>query len=310
MKLHRIALALSAVVLITACESLPKGTGNNLAGLASGLNSVAEAASANNPALKNSGLMDVLQGASAALKDYSAEEQRKLGTEFSSVLLGARPLLRNDAVQRYVNQVGWWVAQQAEMPKDKDGKPIQFAWRFGVIDSDAVNAYATPGGFVFVTVGLLRKIDSEAELAGVLGHEIAHVVRGHYLAAIKKGGFTQVAGGIVQAKAGNTAISSAVVNAVRNIYAKGLDQSDEFDADREGLLYAARAGYAPAGLPDVLKIYAAGSQQDTNYQMLFATHPAPADRAAKLDPLLNTKFASATKVTNGVRYMAMRKQLR
>lgn len=310
MKLQRLAAALAALMLVTACETMPTGSAasGGLGGLSTALSALGGGGGGGGMA---DGLMNVVEGASAALKDYSADEQRKLGTEFSSVLLGARPLLRNEAVQRYVNQVGWWVAMQAERPKDKDGREINFAWRFGVIDSEAVNAYATPGGFVFVTVGLLRQLKSESELAGVLGHEVAHVMRGHYLAALKQGGFTQIAGGIVQAKAGNSAISSAVVNAVKNIYAKGLDKADEFDADRQGMLYAARAGYAPTGLPSVLRMYAAsGSTQDANYQMLFSTHPAPAERAAKLEPLLSAKFAQASTTTNQDRYEPVKRMLR
>ncbi len=304
----------SAAALLAGCETMPAAVGSlgGAGGITSALGGVMGGSGGNggNAGLAN-GIQDVIGGASAAFKDYSAEEQRTLGTEFSSVLLGARPLLRNDAVQRYVNQVGWWVALQAEPPKDKDGREIKFAWRFGVIDSDAVNAYATPGGYVFVTVGLLRKLNNEAELAGVLGHEIAHVVRGHYLAALKKGGFTQMAGGIIQARSNNAAVSAAVVNAVRNIYAKGLDQSDEFDADRQGLLYASRAGYRAAGLPTVLQMYAAtGSGSDANYQLLLSTHPAPAERASKLQPLLASKFASAADVVNEGRFVAVRKQLR
>ncbi|MFT4241038.1 MAG: M48 family metalloprotease [Acidovorax sp.] len=298
--------AVAAAALMAGCESMPKSGG--LGGLGSALSAVTGGGSGGGT--KFDGVLDVVQGASAAFKDYTAEEQRQLGVEFSSVLLGARPLLRNELVQRYVNQVGWWVAQQADLPTGKDGKPLQFAWRFGVIDSDAVNAYATPGGFVFVTVGLMRQLKSESELAGVLAHEVAHVVRGHYLAAIKKGGFAQMAGGVVQARAGNAAISSAMVNAVRNIYQKGLDQGDEFDADRMGMLYAARAGYAPAGLPNVLKMYAANSAQDANYNLLFSTHPAPADRIAKLTPLLGEKFAGAQGTGNEARYMEIRRQLR
>lgn len=304
------AVAMAAAALLSGCETMPSAVNSlgGAGGLTSAFNNVMGGGKGGSGL--NNGIQDVIGGASAAFKDYSAEEQRALGTEFSSVLLGARPLLRNDAVQRYVNQVGWWVALQAEMPKDKDGKDIQFAWRFGVIDSDAVNAYATPGGYVFVTVGLLRKLNNEAELAGVLGHEIAHVVRGHYLSALKKGGFTQIAGGIIQARANNATVSSAMVNAVRNIYAKGLDQSDEFDADRQGLLYAARAGYQAAGLPTVLQMYATtGTGADANYQMLLSTHPAPAERATKLQPLLAGKFASASNVTNEARYVAIRQQL-
>lgn len=262
-------------------------------------------------AAPNSPVRDILEGASASLKDYTAEEQRALGTEFSAVLLGARPLLRNDVVQRYVNQVGTWVAAQAEKPKDKDGREISFAWRFGVIDSEGVNAYATPGGFVYVTVGLLKRLNSEAELAGVLGHEVAHVVRGHYLAALRKGGFSQIAGGVVRARTGNNAISSAMVSAVRDIYSKGLDRTDEFDADRQGMLYAARAGYAPAGLPNVLRMFAAsGTPGDANFQVLFNTHPNPNDRMAQVQPLVGTKFARAAQVTNEARYQAVKKLLR
>jgi len=255
------------------------------------------------------GIQNVIGGASAAFKDYSPAEQRALGKEFSSVLLGARPLLRNEIVQRYVNQVGWWVAMQAEVPKDKNGQAVHFAWRFGVIDSDAVNAYATPGGYVFVTVGLMRKLNNEAELAGVLAHEIAHVVRGHYLAALKKGGFAQMAGGIIQTQMSNGAMSEAMVNAVRNIYAKGLDQSDEFDADRQGMLYAARAGYQADGLPQVLRMYAANSTADVNFQLFFNTHPAPAERVGRLEPLVGSKFANAASVNNEARYQAMRRKL-
>ena len=101
-----------------------------------------------------------------------------------------------------------------------------------------------------------------------------------------------------------------MVNAVRNLYAKGLDQSDEFDADRQGLLYAARAGYQANGLPKVLRMYAAsGSGSDAAYQMLFSTHPAPAERASRLEPLLGSKFAAASNVTNEARYLAMRRKL-
>lgn len=303
--LRRLGWLATAAVLLTGCESMPtQGGAGGLGQLMSAVGSMGGSGGSNSSAVQ-----DVLQGASAVFKDYSAHEQRQLGEQFSAVLLGARPLLRNFEAQRYVNQIGWWVAQHADQPLDAQGKPLVADWRFGIIDSDAVNAYATPGGFVYVTVGLLRKLNSESELAGVLAHEVAHVVRGHYLAAVKKGGLTQVAGGLIQARAKNQMLSTAMVNAVRNIYSKGLDQSDEFDADRQGLLYAARAGYAPTGLPSVLRMYANQSRQDENFAMFFNTHPSPQDRVARLQPLLNGKFASAGNVTNDARYLAVRKKL-
>ncbi|MDB5849419.1 MAG: peptidase, partial [Rhodoferax sp.] len=147
----------AALMLATGCQTNPAAPGQSGGNMLTSLSSALSNKGGGKGNGLTDGIRDVFDGASTAFKDYSAEDQHKLGTEFSSVLLGARPLLRNDAVQRYVNQVGRWVAAQAERPLDKDGKEINFAWRFGVINSDAVNAYATPGGFVFVTVGLMRQ---------------------------------------------------------------------------------------------------------------------------------------------------------
>ncbi|GAB4397695.1 MAG: hypothetical protein OHK0048_06830 [Rhodoferax sp.] len=300
-------------VALSACKTMPElgNAGAGLGSLSTAINASGVApALPNAPVAQSAALSDVVQGASAALKDYSAQEQRELGQQFAAVLLGARPLLRNDAVQRYVNQVGSWVAQHADPVLDANGRPMEFAWRFGVMDTDAVNAYATPGGFVFVTLGLLRQLDSEAELAAVLAHEIAHGVRAHYVAALRKGGFAEALGGLVQARAGANAMTTAMVNAVRTIYQKGLDQSDEYEADRLGLLYAARAGYAPTGLQRVLQRYASRSVQDANYIIFFSTHPAPADRLARLEPLMARKFAALGGVTNDARLKAVQRQLK
>ncbi|ODS92330.1 MAG: peptidase M48 [Comamonas sp. SCN 65-56] len=294
-------LALGAcAALLAGCETMPSGLSGALGSLGGGSSGGGVV----------SGVQNVVQGASAAFKDYSPQEERELGSGFASVLLGARPLLRNDELQRYVNRVGLWVAGQTDPRKDGQGKPASYDWRFGVIDSDAVNAYATPGGYVFVTKGLLLALNSEAELAGVLGHEITHVLHGHYLSAVKKGGFAQIAGGIVEARSGNSQLSGAMINMVRNIYAKGLDQSDEYDADRYGMLWAARAGYAPAGLMQSLRVVAGGSAQDANYQLLLATHPPAQERIARLEPLMNGKFSGIAGASNEQRYLAMRRVLR
>ena len=293
---------LACAAAFTGCETM---SGGGLGGLSSALGSLGGGSGGGTA----SGIQNVVQGASAAFKDYSPQEERELGSGFASVLLGARPLVRNDELQRYVNRVGLWVAEQADTRKDAQGRPVAYSWRFGVIDSDAVNAYATPGGYVFVTRGLLSMLHSEAELAGVIGHEITHVVHGHYLAAVKKGGFAQMAGGIIEARSGNGALSGAMISMVRNIYAKGLDQSDEYDADRYGMLWAARAGYAPSGLVRSLHAVAGGSAQDANYQMLMSTHPPAQERIARLDPLVSGKFAGINGVTNEGRYRAVLRML-
>jgi hypothetical protein len=100
-------------------------------------------------------------------------EEASLGLEMVPTLIGEQKLLEDPALLRYLNSVGMWVALQSERP----GLP----WQFAVIDSDSVNAFAVPGGYVFVTRGILALLQTESELAGVLGHEISQVVRKHHL---------------------------------------------------------------------------------------------------------------------------------
>ena len=108
---------------------------------------------------------------------YSTADEIRIGQQIAGNLLGAVPLVRDDGLQRYVNVVGNWVVAQA-------GR-TELPWRFGVLDTEDINAFSAPGGYVFITLGLYRQLDSEAELAGVLGHEIAHVTQKHHLKVLK-----------------------------------------------------------------------------------------------------------------------------
>ena len=111
-------------------------------------------------------------------KSPSKAEEIALGREITGNLLGAAPLVKDEALQKYVNSVGRWVASQSERP--------DLPWHFGVIESDDLNAFSAPGGYVMVTKGLYRKMSNEAQLAGVLGHEIGHVVAKHQLKVLQK----------------------------------------------------------------------------------------------------------------------------
>src|SRR6185436_10299133 len=93
-------------------------------------------------------------------------------------LLGASPLVNDPNLQNYVNRVGKWVALHSDRPN--------LPWRFGVMEDDDINAFATPGGYILITRGLLMRMRDEAELAGVLGHEITHVVEKHVLKTMRK----------------------------------------------------------------------------------------------------------------------------
>ena len=136
-------------------------------------------------------MVDTVKNVGKAVKDIDEPEEIAIGKDVASRLLGAAPLVANPGMQRYVNNVGRWLAVQTERP--------DLPWQFGVLDSPNVNAFAVPGGTIFITRGLLERMRSEAELAGVLGHEISHVLRKHHLKAIQKGAQSALAGDAMSA---------------------------------------------------------------------------------------------------------------
>lgn len=216
----------------------------------------------------------------------SEQEELVIGQQWAAMLTGAAPLLADEAVQRYVNRVGRWVALQSERP--------QLVWRFGVLDSDNLNAFATPGGYVFITKGLLARLDSEAELAGVLGHEIAHVVQKHHLAAIQKGGGIGIGAELIS-KFGlsgteHADASNKLLGGAKEVMLRGLDKGDEYEADRMGVVLATRAGYDPYGLPAVLQALESLAADDSTAALLFQTHPAPGARLEKLEEALGEQL--------------------
>jgi len=218
---------------------------------------------------------DPFQLGMALLKDYSVEEEVRIGRQIAGNLLGAAPLVKDNALQQYVNLVGNWVALQSGR---KD-----VIWHFGVLDTEDINAFAAPGGYIFVTKGLYRRLNSEAELAGVLAHEIAHVTQKHHLKMLKQSSLIGALGQAASSKAKDS--DQVVQNLIGNgaeIMARGLDKNAEFQADRVGIVYAARAGYTPWGLPDVLQDLAGLPAKDSRTSLLYKTHPHPADRLAAL----------------------------
>ena len=230
--------------------------------------------------------VDTVQKVQKANTDIDEPQEIALGEGIASNLLGAAPLLDNPAAQQYVNRVGRWLTLQTERP--------DLPWQFGVLDDNDVNAFAAPGGYVFITKGLLAQMNSEAELAGVLAHEISHVLRKHHLQAIKKGARTELlsdlANEALKGKGANPALNK-LVSAGTEVYARGLDKSDEFEADRMGVVIAARGGYDPYGLPAVLQTLQSINPSDSSVALMFKTHPALADRLSLLDKEMTGQFA-------------------
>jgi beta-barrel assembly-enhancing protease len=217
------------------------------------------------------------------LKTPSREDEIRLGREISGNLLGAAPLVKDDQLQKYVNQVGRWVALQSERP--------DLPWHFGVIDSEDLNAFAAPGGWVLVTKGLYRKLHNEAELAGVLGHEIGHVIKKHQLKLIQKQQALSLGAGLIGGTLGkDNQLVQQLIGSGAEICARSLDKDAEFEADRIGVVLSGRAGYDAYGLVEVLQEIGHVSKDDGSVALLFKTHPHPDDRLVKLGDAVGNRL--------------------
>ena len=243
-------------------------------------------------------LLDVGKNVRQAAGGIDEKEEIELGRDMAARLLGAAPLVANEGLQRYVNNVGRWLASQTERP--------ELPWRFGVLEAPQLNAFATPGGHIFITRGLLERMRNEAELAGVLAHEIAHVLKKHHLQAMQK---------TAQLELANTAITTfsrqdasaqkrdKLLSAGSELFARGLDKSDELQADRLGVVIAARAGYDAYGLPAVLQTLQAMNPADSGLALMFKTHPAPAERLDALEKMHPTLDAYAAQQQLAARFL-------
>jgi predicted Zn-dependent protease len=222
-------------------------------------------------------LIDSAKNVGRATTEIDEKGEIEIGRDMAARLLGAAPLVANPGMQRYVNRVGRWLAGQTE----RAGLP----WRFGVLEAPQLNAFATPGGHVFITRGLLEHMRSEAELAGVLAHEIAHVLRKHHLKAIQKqAGASLAADAISMAlQDRNSAVREKLVSFGAEMYVRGLDKADELEADRLGVVIAARGGYDAYGLPVMLQVLQAMNPEDSSLALMFKTHPSPAERLDALE---------------------------
>ena len=146
----------------------------------------------------------------------SADEETQIGRQLAGNLLGAAPLAKDDKLQRYVNRVGRWVASQSERPDLK--------WHFGVLEAPDLNAFALPGGYVFVTRGLVELMADESELAGVLAHEIAHVMLQHHLKVLKQGQAISLIGDLFSKNQNQGIAAQALIGKGAEALTRGLDK--------------------------------------------------------------------------------------
>ena len=250
----------------------------------------------------------VVKGAEAS-KEINQEQEIAIGEAATAAFLGASPLHADANLQRYVNRVGRWLALHSDRP--------DLPWSFGVLDTETINAFALPGGSIVVSSGLLKRLGSESELAGVLAHEIAHVVKRHQVVAIQSAAKSEfwtdlgkdVAGDAV-ARRGGGALGQQAKNAAAGLVAdlikdgfflRPLDRSMEEEADQLAVVIATRSGYDPYGLAAALSMLAQ-YKGDADGASVFSTHPPAAERLDKLEPVLARMDRYASQGQNQQRY--------
>ncbi|HEX7419059.1 MAG TPA: M48 family metalloprotease, partial [Thermoanaerobaculia bacterium] len=221
----------------------------------------------------------------SASHEFTEDEEADIGRVVAARILLTYPLAKNDKLQQYVTLVGNTVAAYSTRPT--------LEWHFGVIDAPLVNAFSAPGGFVFVTSDAIKHMKSEAELAAVLGHEVAHVTQKHILKEIKRANTINAGVDLAKESSSGSFLNDELGDKISKIayeklFTTGLGRRDEEEADTIGMEITASAGYKATEfltfLEDLKKL-----EGTSETKMLTATHPSPDDRIKYLKPRLKNE---------------------
>lgn len=218
----------------------------------------------------------------SAARDFTEEEEADIGRVVAARVLETYPLAKSDKLQQYVTLVGNTVAAYSSRPT--------LEWHFAVLDTPVVNAFSCPGGFIFITTGALRQINSEAELAAVLGHEIAHATEKHILREVKRANTISAGMDLAKTTSSGSFLNDSLGEKISNLayeklFTTGLSRRDEQEADKVGLEIAAAAGYRTSEFLRFLQSLQE-LERESEMSVLTATHPEAAERIKYVSPLV------------------------
>lgn len=248
-------------------------------------------------------------------KDFSLiskDQELAMGAQANRAVLKQQKRLNNPRLQAYVNRIGQSLAKRSH----RNNIP----YKFTILEDPSVNAFALPGGYIFITTGLMAYLNSEGELAGVLGHEIGHVTARHGAQQQSAGLASAILLEVLAKKAGKSTVNS--LNQISTAIIRGYGREHELEADRLGAEYLARAGYSPQNMYDVISVLKAQEEfskymarregrQPPSYHGVFSTHPSNDQRlktvidAAKRIKTAGTRSPNHDgylKQINGIKY--------
>jgi predicted Zn-dependent protease len=225
-------------------------------------------------------VIEVVTATAEASRPLTEEEEYYLGRSVAARILATYPLLEDERATEYVNLVGQTVALHSDKPVTYGG------YHFAILDTDEINAFACPGGIIFITRGVFKFVENEDELAAVVAHEIAHIVNRDGVKAIQSSRMTNLAMVMGTEAVSNTSsaefgqLLSIFEGSIQDVFSKvvlnGYSQATEAKADVSSLTYLERAGYDPHALETMLtRIVIEGKASERG---VMKTHPATSDR--------------------------------
>ncbi len=225
-----------------------------------------------------------------AVDTITPEQEYYIGRAAAATIINTYGVYEDDAATLYLNELGSTVAEFSDMPEVYSG------YHFIILDSDEINAFATPGAFIFVTRGMLACCDGEEELAAVLAHEIAHIQNRHAIRSIKSSRWTKVftklgseaakqaAGGRDLAALGDM-FEGVLDDVTKALIVNGYSRDLEEEADVQGVAIVERCGYSPAAMVAMLKVME--KSLGSNGGGFGKTHPSPEDRIETVEPMIS-----------------------
>ena len=272
-----ITCGLASVALVSGCASVAQ-VGTTI-GQSAGVITPQQAESINRSAV----------AVEKTFKDITPEQEYYIGRSVGATIASQYKIYNNDEANGYLNMVGQSVSRYSDMPETFKG------YHFLILDTDEINAFAAPGGFIFISRGMIRLCQTEDDLAAVCAHEVGHVQLRHAVGAIKSSRLTSALttlavegsksfGGEQLAQL-TEAFEGSITDITKTMMNSGYARGQEREADKVAILILKRMGYMQASLPNVLTRMA--KVLETDHRGFGATHP-PADvRVKELQPLID-----------------------